>query len=118
VLCPNGWTPYSDSFLFDTAEDIDTGVDELGGKPFSFTVFPNPSQGQVQLKINSTQTTTVDINIRNVMGQHVHYEQQQLSAGTQYHPLALSRLGSGLYFIAVNSENGVQQTQCLVIVSD
>jgi hypothetical protein len=69
--------------LFDTAEDIDTGVDELGGKPFSFTVFPNPSQGQVQLKINSTQTTTVDINIRNVMGQHVHY------AGT-HHPSLVS----------------------------
>ena len=118
VLCPDGWTTYSDTFLFDTAEDIDTHTDEINGKDLSFTVFPNPSKGQVQLKINSSQTAKVDINIRNVMGQHVYYEQQQLHSGTQYYPLALSRLGSGLYFISVNSESGVQQTQRLVIVAD
>lgn len=118
VLCPDGWTDYSGTFLFDTAEDIDTGTDDINGKNLSFTVFPNPSKGQVQLKINSPETEKVDIIIRNVMGQNVYYEQQLLNAGTQYHPLSLSRLSAGLYFIAVNSESGGQQTQRLVIVSD
>ena len=118
VLCDDGWTDYSNTFFFDTAEDIDTGINDINSKKLSFAAFPNPSQGQVQLKINSPQTEKIDINIRNVMGQNVYYEQQQLNAGTQYHPLALSRLASGLYFISVNSESGVQLTQRLVIVSD
>ena len=66
-----------------------------------FSVYPNPSSGMIQLKLNNNQNSTVDIEITNLNGQLVFSEKKN-SFGNCL--LNLNHLPKGLYLLKVKDD--------------
>ncbi len=80
-------------------------------KPTSlFLVYPNPSEGIVQIQ---TDKPIVTLQIINIKGQLL-YEEQLAHSGTQVF-FNTDRLSAGLYLIRVLLENGEMPTSKLII---
>ena len=80
-----------------------TGVNENAMS--SFTVFPNPTNGDLNFAYGAADAVTV-IDVLDMTGRVVYSEQRQLVKGQQVH-LALARtLASGTYALRLSSENG------------
>jgi PKD repeat protein len=78
-----------------------TGIEELTGEPFS--IYPNPTTGSFNLKVN--EAGTLDISIINMLGEEVYNE---LSTVSGFYSKTISLKGelSGIYFIKVQTESG------------
>jgi hypothetical protein len=76
-------------------EKVISGVGETG-------VFPNPSQGQVDLTIRVYKDVDVQVYVTNLSGQIVHtYQNSTLKVGKNQIHLDLSSLTSGMYFVNI-----------------
>jgi len=90
-----------------TATEIKPNGAGVGNIPVSsqyFTVYPNPSQGNVTLTWNNTKGGAADINVTNVTGQRVYTDRINLDASGRSE-LHLGQLGAGTYFINIASGN-------------
>ena len=78
-----------------------------------FELFPNPTDGKVNLVISETLQGTAVIEIYNLLGERMLVQKaSQLRQGEMV-PVDLSRMVSGLYIIKLSNENG----SCLKKVS-
>jgi len=69
-----------------------------------FIIFPNPSNGIINIKFNNSLNKNYDINIYNVIGSKVFVE-NNINANSQLKILNLSKLNKGIYFIEISAEN-------------
>jgi len=69
-------------------------------------IFPNPVTDQAYIQVNLTESTLVEINIFNQMGQKVYSEMQNLEIGS--HKIALNTEGliRGVFVFSINTFNG------------
>jgi hypothetical protein len=67
-------------------------------------IFPNPASDQLTIAFDS-KSSTVDIIIRNQMGQVVANENRATSVGITQQKLDISALANGLYYVEIN-QNG------------
>lgn len=97
----DGFDPVIGSALYidDFSIEFNTGIPQFYSSTLAVTLYPNPTQGQLQL---TTSDTEVDIAIVNSLGQTVwlteHHQTNQ--------PLDLSVLANGLYMIQITSSKG------------
>lgn len=69
-------------------------------------VYPNPSQGLVNINLEMAQADLVNIEVINALGQVMHYQNKQaLSQGENQIQLQLNDLANGLYFIRIANES-------------
>jgi hypothetical protein len=117
----NGSTPATQ--LKPWLDPDNTGTMQLSGFPVAiddrpnissdfFTLFPNPSNGQIKLRFNqNTYSETYNIRVSNMLGQSVYNDKvviyYQLDLKLQY-------LQKGVYFLEIEGENQ-RQTQKISI---
>jgi hypothetical protein len=64
-------------------------------------VYPNPSKGTFEIKLNNAVSEPYDIIITDVSGRKVNFERRELSDQI----IQISRLETGLYFVILSGEN-------------
>lgn len=64
-------------------------------------VYPNPSDGTFEIKLNNAVSEPYDIIITDVSGRKVNFERRELSDQI----IQISRLETGLYFVILSGEN-------------
>ncbi len=74
----------------------------------SLVVYPNPSNGNFEIKFDAQSENTYDISIFNMLGQQVAHTNLQNIGGEYEYPVNLSNFGKGIYTVVVKSNT--QQT--------
>lgn len=69
--------------------------------------YPNPANDLTMIDINLNKPSTVSIEIFNVLGQTVHTQSKNLSAGKHTVTVNVQNFDNGLYFYTVRAANSV-----------
>ncbi len=93
--------------------DACTGIGEKS-KDITISVFPNPSNGEFTLELNSAKSVVADLTITNNLGMKVYAEKEVAINGKTLKNLSLSGLSSGIYLLALQSGD-VKITQKILI---
>lgn len=94
-----------------TATDIAKNtVDENG-----VLIYPNPAQNNLNVNLNLSKNSDVDIIIKDVTGKTVLNKTSKLLKGENKIQLETTQLSSGLYFVQVNSDGNFVSTKKIVI---
>lgn len=82
--------------------------------PDGWTLGPNPSDGDFQLRFNTSDNTPVELSVVNVAGQVV-YAKEWTSTGSNFdQTIALGHLSKGIYMAQVNV-GGKQYVERLIV---
>ena len=68
-------------------------------------IFPNPSNGNITISVNSTNGNSARIEISNLLGQVVYTSENDLVEGNNDIKLNLSSLNAGQYIVRISDEN-------------
>ncbi|MBL4708781.1 MAG: T9SS type A sorting domain-containing protein [Flavobacteriales bacterium] len=90
-----------------------TGVRNVSTSNATFTVVPNPNNGEFKLTISSTEKVTYTLNVRNVLGQAVYTDNITVN-GTVTEQMDLTQFEKGVYFVSL--ENGTERILKKVVV--
>ena len=71
---------------------------------YSILLMPNPASNQTIISLSDDVSRSYEINIVNMVGQHVSESIHTSSANTVSQRIDLSQLQSGLYFVKIRSE--------------
>ena len=94
----SGW---SDVWSFET-EGYD-GIEE-GFTDNTMKLYPNPSNGELTLEINSLANGTYHVSIVDLVGKELYQKDINCSAGENFEKLELQYLEKGLYLIRLQQE--------------
>ena len=75
-------------------------------KPFKAAVYPNPTNGMVNISYNLENDAKVTLRITTIQGQIIQQTKVDKPSGLQTDNLDLSGLTNGIYFVSINSTNG------------
>ncbi|MFI5222561.1 MAG: YCF48-related protein [Bacteroidia bacterium] len=89
------------------------GIAEVSKNESSFCVFPNPSDGKIDIRFNSAETGTATILITDITGKLIRSEKDAM-VNSSVLSVDLSDLNTGIYFCSVQTNSGVH-TQKLMI---
>ena len=81
----------------------------------AFTVFPNPSSGNIHLSLLTPARSSYDYELHNANGQLIEQSTEALNQGDQILSLDLSAYPSGVYFIKLKDGLGHYQTKRLIL---
>lgn len=106
-------TPASLAAMVDVIDDFFqngsvASTDELSLANAS--VFPNPSNGDVTVSINSVDANNATIEVSNLLGQVVFTSNDELVAGDNTIKLDLSSLEAGQYLVRISNETASTTT--------
>ncbi len=91
----------------------EAGIDEKNG--LSWSVYPNPANNEVSLRLDLEQASRVDVSFLDLNGKEVMaFDLGMQQAGSQVHRLDLHELAAGLYLIVVNTEKGILHGKLVV----
>ena len=114
VMCPFGWTDFSESYFFSTEEPSGTFNVRLG--EVKFDLYPNPATDFVNVRMNSMETGQAEIMITNTMGQTLYRQPFRLTMGPNTVTLPLDNIGAGIYFVSIVQQNKGVSSQRLIVV--
>ena len=77
-------------------------------------VYPNPSNGQAHINIQTKQNANIDITVANSLGTVIYQTEQNYSPGKQRFTIETQSLPKGIYFISVKSSDGFAKVRKLV----
>jgi len=98
------------------------GTQPLGAAPqqvsaldgLSVSVYPNPGNGYMTLSVVGAPERNLQLEVMDMMGRIVR--NIELPEGAVFtHPLDLSNEATGVYFLRLRSENGVESVQRIVV---
>jgi len=72
-----------------------------------FELFPNPAAGKVTVLVESSTSKETTLTIINLAGKTVFSEHILFSSDVQTHALDISKLVPGIYFVAIQSTDGI-----------
>ncbi|MEO7080667.1 MAG: T9SS type A sorting domain-containing protein, partial [Flavobacteriales bacterium] len=87
------------------------GIDENMGT--SFSMFPNPTTGELSLQLPSTARGSVDMRVADLSGRTVHHETFNCTGGANTFDLA--KLQSGNYVVTITTNDWVKSQQLQII---
>ncbi len=83
----------------------DMKIVDRGITPASyFTVYPNPVQGMLQVRVAARKSETTVVELYDMNGRRILSRPVQLNAGVQTISMDLGRLGNGTYILKMNLE--------------
>jgi hypothetical protein len=94
--------------------DAGTGIDARSLSTDALSVYPNPSEGYVKLKLELARNATAQIEVVDIVGKTVFSTQHEAIAGANEIDLDLSSLNEGIYFVKI-SANGASGTAKLIL---
>ena len=77
-------------------------------------IYPNPATDMINIEVNASQASELNIGIYNIMGQIVMNQTVSITTGLNTNPVNISELNSGIYFCTV-SANGFNKTIKFVV---
>lgn len=80
----------------------------------TFSLFPNPATGRVNINLNSPSTNSAQIIIFNAMGQLVYFQEHKVEVGSTVVQLNITQFTPGFYTVQVK-QNNLLQSQKLII---
>ena len=86
----NGFTSSNDKFT--------TEVNDI-------TAFPNPTNGLLNLDIDSNEAMNVSVEIVNILSQNVYSDALKINSGKNKYSFDVSQFTSGTYYVVLKSEN-------------
>jgi len=89
-------------------------ISETPGQVLPFTLYPNPTQGQVIIRMQADKPQLAEQTLLDVQGRVLMRSTFRLTAGRQEIPLDLSQWATGLYYVRVKTAE-MQQTSLLHI---
>jgi hypothetical protein len=101
----------TEAFCFGSCAACATGIDDLA-RDHSFSIYPNPSDGQFEVALHMAAAGEVLIQVYAVTGQLVSSRELFLSAGSNKEVFVLDE--KGIYFVEISSDEG-QSFRKLVI---
>ncbi|MDZ4667473.1 MAG: YCF48-related protein [bacterium] len=95
--------------------NIQLNIMELIGVKFSFDLYPNPSNGNLNLKLFSHHNFTTKIKIFNAIGEQVYSNSYAILKGNNLISMDFSYLTNGIYvFLISNGENELQYRKLMI----
>lgn len=98
----SGWTSIQ---TFTTALRLEDVAASVSG--YDLTVFPNPSDGKFVMNINSVVEVKGEVRITNILGQEILQATIELKNGANHFNYELNNVSSGIYFVALKTDDGV-----------
>ena len=86
-----------------TIVPIPTGVNSILASMSSISLFPNPSEGMVQIAWTETANETATVSVLDITGREVYHTSMNFTAGTGTKTLDLSTLRNGNYVVSIKS---------------
>ena len=111
----NGNSNYGNNLYIDNLRIVDATTSSIDENEVSATLnlFPNPSNGFVNLEYISGKQGVVSISVMNTLGATV-YSANGVSNGSLNKTIDLSNLTKGIYFVNVSSNNGTTTKKLIV----
>ncbi len=98
----SGWTTIQTFTTTLRLEDVTTAI-----SGYELNIFPNPNDGRFMLTINSVADGNGEIRITNILGQEIMNGTIELKNGANNFNYELENISSGIYFVALKTEDGV-----------
>lgn len=93
---------YANNSIYRLADvAIPTSISEQDIAEKEIKVYPNPSNGQINLKFNLENPSNVELSITDINGRLVHHI--DFSEETNYYQVNISSLRPGLYMVNINT---------------
>tara|TARA_B110000046_G_C13017921_1_gene409709 strand:- start:281 stop:2146 length:1866 start_codon:yes stop_codon:yes gene_type:complete len=90
------------------------GIEEENAE-FELSVFPNPSNGLIFVKVSLVETSDVNVEIYNALGELVYSENtQNLTSGAYLYSVDVSAFSAGMYTVRTIVNNTVQTAKLSV----
>jgi len=84
-----------------------TPAKELKEKPFTGKIYPNPTEGPVQIELNAAVTKSVSVSVLDMSGKYLYINRRPLIKGKNRISLNISSLPSGIYIIEVGDGKAI-----------
>ncbi len=105
-ICQNAYNNLIEGGMIENPGIPKTPVDD-----FTFSFFPNPSTGMIQLTFeNMVQTEPTIIRITSMTGQNLMEKQINIDTPGALYPMDLSSLAAGMYVMSVQHNKQMQST--------
>ena len=88
---------------FDPAFATNVGINDVANNKVNFDVYPNPSTGEFNINLNKDMGATVNLMVKNVVGQTIINKQIAVT-GNQVETISLAGYDKGVYFLTINNE--------------
>ncbi len=96
------------TFVDDVRISLSTGIEE--NTKTEFKLYPNPSNGEIIIKLNDNNNENNVITITNLLGQEIHHS----NTTKQFNYMNLSQFEKGIYFVEIKFANGKRGVRKLV----
>jgi hypothetical protein len=93
--------------------DVGTAVDGIAGNSNSFSVFPNPGNGDMTIASGDVSGAVV-IELMDMTGRIVHAEQRAMVAGQAQQLQLAGRLAAGSYVLRLSTEQGTSEQRVVI----
>ena len=77
-------------------------------------VYPNPATDVLNIEVNASQASDMNISVYNIMGQKVMNQNVNITTGLNTRSINTSDLNSGIYFVTVKA-NGFENTMKFIV---
>jgi len=91
---------------------IPTSISERDIAEKEIKVYPNPSNGQINLKFNLVNPSIVELSITDINGRLVH--QVGFSEETNFYQVNISSLRPGLYMVNINTGKDIYKEKLVI----
>jgi hypothetical protein len=93
-----------DSDVINVTIDPTVGINSLSNGDEPVRLYPNPTEGTIEIRINDLSSNNLDIRLTNMLGTTV-YEIENITSEQPAPSLDLTGLPRGLYILEINGEN-------------
>lgn len=102
---------------FQQPSDIGTYVIDHPGITFSFGIYPNPSDGNINLITESREQAKVTVRVLDLLGKPLMRTQFHHQGDLEVHPLDLVHAPSGVYLLtlAIETNDLIEKEQTIKI---
>ena len=90
------------------------GVEEAVNPMTSTRVYPNPATDVLNIEVNASQASEMNISVYNIMGQNVMNKNVNINTGINRPSISTAELNSGIYFVTVKA-NGFENTMKFIV---
>ncbi|MBR1513712.1 MAG: T9SS type A sorting domain-containing protein [Bacteroidales bacterium] len=108
-------TTQNDIYVMKVIADPEMAGMEEAINPMTTTrVYPNPATDVLNIEVNASMDSEMNISVYNIMGQNVMNKTVSISTGINCPSISTAELNSGIYFVTVKA-NGFENTMKFIV---